>query len=99
MIERQVDETGLVAVEFRVRTRNGYERVSVVGDFNGWEPAADRMDPDGDAFHARLHLRPGAAYRFRHLLDGVHWENDWDADGYVANAFGGQDSVIDLTAF
>jgi hypothetical protein len=43
-------------------------------------------------------LRPGTVHRFRYLLDGHRWENDWAADTYVANDFGGHDSVIDLTA-
>jgi len=32
------------------------------------------------------------------LLDGRRWDNDWAADGYVSNGFGGDDSVVDLTA-
>ena len=43
-------------------------------------------------------LPPGRAYRFRYLLDGHRWENDWDADAYVPNGFGSDDSVVDLTA-
>ena len=36
--------------------------------------------------------------RFRHLLDGDRWDNDWAADAYVRNDFAGGDSVVDLTA-
>ena len=43
-------------------------------------------------------LDAGRAYRFRYLLDGQRWDNDWAADAYVANDFGGDDSVVDLTA-
>ena len=39
----------------------------------------------------------GRRYRFRYLLDGRRWENDWEADDYVDNDHGGQDSVVDLT--
>ena len=34
----------------------------------------------------------------RYLLDGQRWDNDWAADAYVRNDFGGDDSVVDLTA-
>ena len=43
-------------------------------------------------------LDAGRAYRFRYLLDGQRWDNDWAADAYVRNDFGGDDSVVDLTA-
>jgi 1,4-alpha-glucan branching enzyme len=73
------------------------ERVSVVGEFNDWSPDAHPMQRDGTGFIARIPLAPGRAYRFRYLLDGRRWENDWLADAYVPNEFGGDDSVIDLT--
>jgi hypothetical protein len=55
------------------------------------------MERDGDGYVAHLHLEAGRAYRFRYLLDGCRWENDWQADAYLPNEFGGEDSVIDLT--
>jgi hypothetical protein len=55
------------------------------------------MEREGDEFVTRIALSPGRAYRFRYLLDGERWENDWAADAYVPNEFGGDDSVIDLT--
>ena len=88
---------GAVAVEFRLPHAVVARSVSVVGEFNDWSPTADPMTPDGDAFVARIWLTPGRAYRFRYLVDGERWENDWDADDYVPNEFGGDDSVIDLT--
>jgi hypothetical protein len=32
------------------------------------------------------------------LIDGQRWDNDWAADAYLPNSFGGDDSVVDLTA-
>jgi hypothetical protein len=49
-------------------------------------------------FSLTVDLDAGRAYRFRYLLDGQRWDNDWAADAYVANDFGGDDSVVDLTA-
>ena len=43
-------------------------------------------------------MAAGRAYRFRYLLDGHRWENDWAADAYKPNDFGADDSVVDLTA-
>lgn len=73
------------------------DQVAVVGEFNGWSPTAHPMTRDGVEFVARIELTPGRTYRFRYLVDGERWENDWDAHAYVPNEFGGDDSLIDLT--
>ena len=54
-------------------------------------------DADG-GFSVTVSLDAGRAYRFRYLLDGQRWDNDWAADAYQPNDFGGDDSVVDLTA-
>jgi hypothetical protein len=41
-------------------------------------------------------LQAGETYRFRYLVDGERWENDWGADGYMPNPFGAEDSLIKL---
>jgi 1,4-alpha-glucan branching enzyme len=71
----------------------------VCGEWNGWSAGADVMHRDADGgFSVTVDLDAGRAYRFRYLLDGQRWDNDWAADAYVANDFGGDDSVVDLTA-
>lgn len=69
--------------------------ITVVGDFNDWNLTASPMmqDKNGD-FHITLELSCGRKYRFRYLIDGSRWENDWLADKYVPNAFGSDDSVV-----
>jgi len=54
-------------------------------------------DAEG-GFSVTVGLDAGRAYRFRYLLDGQRWDNDWAADAYQANDFGGDDSVVDLIA-
>src|SRR5439155_1022330 len=51
---------------------------------------------DDQGFAIDLKLEAGRQYRFRYFLDGHRWENDWAADAYVPNEFGGDDSLIDL---
>ena len=46
------------------------------------------------SFSVTVSLPAGQSYRYRYLLDGERWENDWDAESYVSNEFGGEDSVI-----
>jgi 1,4-alpha-glucan branching enzyme len=99
-ISTQVDansDTGQALVVFRLPRAVDAEQVCVVGEFNEWSPIAHPMEREGDAFVAQFAMTPGRSYRFRYLLDGERWENDWAADAYVPNEFGGDDSVIDLT--
>jgi 1,4-alpha-glucan branching enzyme len=67
------------------------------GDFTEWEKSPKEMllQEDG-GFSITLTINTGHDYRFRYLLDGAHWENDWAADAYVPNPFGTQDSVLKL---
>jgi 1,4-alpha-glucan branching enzyme len=98
MVEKQLDDaSGAVVVRFRLPAEVVAETAFVVGDFNGWSTSSDAMQREDGAFVADIRLEPGRAYRFRYLLDGQRWENDWAADTYEPNEFGGDDSVIDLT--
>jgi 1,4-alpha-glucan branching enzyme len=69
--------------------------VHLVGDFNGWDKAANPMKRQKNGtFAASLSLECGREYQFRYLLDGDRWENDWQADKYLRNEFGGENSVV-----
>jgi 1,4-alpha-glucan branching enzyme len=73
------------------------ERVHVVGDFNAWSTVAHPMFRDADGLVTEVEIEAGRRYRFRYLLDGDRWANDWAADECSTNDFGGDGSVIDLT--
>jgi len=71
------------------------ESIALVGDFNSWDINASPMTRDNNGnFHITLQLSSGRKYRFRYLIDGSRWENDWLADKYEPNAFGSDDSVV-----
>lgn len=57
------------------------------------------MKPQEDgSLSAVVELEPGRSYRFRYYMGKGRWENDWDADDYVPNEFGGADSLIAVPA-
>src|SRR3954454_3403851 len=101
MLERQPDpKTGKVKVTFRLPADAGATVAWVAGDFNEWSHLADKMEPNADGvLECSVILDPGASYRFLYYLGGDKWENDWDADSYVDNEFGGADSVVTLAPF
>jgi hypothetical protein len=71
------------------------KKVTIVGDFNYWDMEATPMKKaiNGD-FTVTLELGTGKEYRFRYLIDGKRWENDWRADKYMKNPYGTDDSVV-----
>jgi 1,4-alpha-glucan branching enzyme len=90
---------GKARVTFTVDPRVGAQAAAVCGEWNDWSADADVMHRDAEGgFSVTVDLDVGRAYRFRYLLDGQRWDNDWAADAYQPNDFGGDDSVVDLTA-
>lgn len=90
---------GRATVTFTLDPRVSASRAEILGDWNSWTPDCDVMERDEEGgFSLTVQLEAGRNYRFRYLLDGERWENDWAADSYVPNDFGGDDSVVDLTA-
>jgi hypothetical protein len=89
---------GAVLVGFELPAAVSATSVSVCGDFNDWSPQQHplRLASDG-TFVAYVPLSAGRRWRFRYLLDGERWENDWAADAYVSNGLGSDDSIVDLT--
>jgi 1,4-alpha-glucan branching enzyme len=80
MIDRSINDAGHPAVTFIVEDQRP---VSVVGDFNGWDPYAHPMAVGDDGLRrARVVLPPGTDIRFRYLADGDAWYDDADADDY-----------------
>jgi 1,4-alpha-glucan branching enzyme len=68
------------------------------GDFNGWQIKGVPLSQESDGtWVAALVLEAGKSYRFRYYDNQGRWHNDWEADAYVSNEFGSDDSVLDLT--
>jgi 1,4-alpha-glucan branching enzyme len=71
------------------------ESAYLVGDFNGWDPAATPMKRDKKGiFRTTVELEPGQEYQFRYLVNGEQWCNDWRADAYVPSGLGGDNCVV-----
>jgi 1,4-alpha-glucan branching enzyme len=97
MINREPTKRGdLVKVTFSLAGRNGSARVALVGDFNGWRVGANMFKRRDDLDVATVTLSAGRRYEFRYVDEDGHWFNDGEADGYAPNAYGGDNSVVDL---
>ena len=98
MFEKEYTKTGRSCrVTFTLPAEVGADTASLCGEFNEWDPKANPMKKRKDAsFVVTISLKPGQEYRFRYLIDGERWENDWDADSYQNNPYGTQDSIISV---
>jgi 1,4-alpha-glucan branching enzyme len=84
-------------VTFELPPEVSAESASVCGDFNQWSPVANPMVRRKDGrFSVTVALAAERTYRYRFLLDGERWENDWDAEMYAHNVFGTEDSLISV---
>lgn len=74
-----------------------FEEISVVGDFNNWDPYHDKFShrhPDGSS-SIELVLDAGNEFKFRYLCDGATWLNEPEADAEVLTYYGdSKNSVI-----
>lgn len=88
-------KTGTVDVTFTLPADVQASTVALCGEFNQWSAENIRLERGSDGcWRATVALEPGHSYRYRYLLDGERWENAWQADRYVPNSYGGDDSVI-----
>lgn len=71
------------------------KKIYLAGEFNSWdyETTPLRKQKDG-SYATTLDLETGKEYEYRYVLDGERWENDDDADKYVPNVCGADNSVV-----
>jgi 1,4-alpha-glucan branching enzyme len=91
------DDPQRCRVEFMLPAAAGAEQAWLVGDFNEWSTSDTPMHMGTDgSLTTVLWLERGRSYRYRYYLGGDRWENDWEADSYVDNEFGGADSLVEV---
>ena len=70
-------------------------KVSVVGDFNGWDPTKTRLAKRGNGtYSVSVKLEKDGNYAFRYFGEEGTWMNDDSADALVLSPFGTQNSVV-----
>lgn len=60
------------------------KKVEVFGDFTNWKKGIKMTKLKNGSYKTTLDLAPESEYQFRYLIDNDTWENDWEADKYVA---------------
>lgn len=96
IIKRPSPDPDRVLVTFQLPATIWAETVCLVGDFNDWNRHSHPLKRVESGFwQIVVELPAHGTYQFRYLVDGSGWLNDWNADRYVPNPFGGDNSVLD----
>jgi len=84
-----------VNVQFILAGDSTPAKVSVVGDFNGWDPFAHPLRPRANGTRsAAVTLPPGRRFAFRYLAEGGRWHDDETAEAFEPNGAGGHNAVL-----
>ena len=96
MLKKEYRENGSVCdVTFVLPSVLVVRSANIVGDFNEWnEESMPLTRTDDGVWHITLSLEAGKEYEYRFLVNDVEWHNDWEADKYVPNPFGAENSVV-----
>ncbi len=90
--KRYIKTRKKMKLTFRVDFAKQARTVELLADFNDWTPHPMKRNRQG-IYQYTVEVEPGRRYQYRFLIDG-QWENDWLADDYVSNPFGGENSVV-----
>ncbi len=91
----EVEGRLIVRVTFSLPNSIWADRITLVGDFNGWDM---RSHPFGrtraGTWMIIVDLEPRRAYQFRYLQGDDQWINDPAADAHVHNTYGSDNFVV-----
>ena len=90
-----VKGSGKVKVNFVFPKESAAGKVSVVGDFNGWDPYVHPLKPRSNGTTSVSVTRPvSQRFAFKYLDENGQWLDDDAATEYADNGIGGVNSVV-----
>jgi 1,4-alpha-glucan branching enzyme len=93
MIKRSTGKEG-VKLTFTLPLQETPQPVSVLGDFNDWDPHANPLKKRWNGTRSASVVVPaGGTYAFKYLSDGGTWFTDHEAD-VITNEYGEPNSLI-----
>ena len=95
MIKKAADKNDQVKVTFVMPYSEGQAALSVVGDFNDWQPGATKMvKRNNGTCSVSISLDAGKRYLFRYFGEDGVWVNDEAADAYEVSEHGSDNCVL-----
>jgi 1,4-alpha-glucan branching enzyme len=96
MLKREISKDATqVRVTFIIPHLPNQPRVSVVGDFNNWDPnATPLIKRNNNTRSATVTLEAGKRYQFRYYDAGGQWFNDEQPDAFAPSEHGSENCVV-----
>ena len=96
MLRKSYSKTGKICrVTFNYNNPENAETAALAGEFNNWSLQENPMKKlKNGSFSATLSLPAGNSYPFRYVLEGSTWVNDEEANSYLPNEYGEENSVV-----
>jgi 1,4-alpha-glucan branching enzyme len=95
VIKKSADKNGKVKVTFVLPYSEGQSPVAVVGDFNEWNQASNRLTKrNNGTCSVSVVVDPGQRYRFRYYSEDGNWFNDEGADAYEASEHNSENGIL-----
>ncbi|ATC97104.1 isoamylase early set domain-containing protein [Pseudoalteromonas tunicata] len=70
------------------------DNVALVAEFTDWQPMPMKYVKKDNVYRTKVRLPIEQQFHFRYLIDDSKWENDHQADAYICNSFGTDNSVV-----
>lgn len=96
LVKKFTPKRTICKVTFTMPAEVVKKEIAIAGDFNDWDTTPLKLDKEKTTWKTEVKLKPESEYKFKYLIDGEIWENDYEADAYVANAFGTEDSLVSI---
>lgn len=96
MIKREASKNGKqVKVTFTIPHDPNQAPISVVGDFNNWDPKATKLvKRSNNTRSASVTLEAGQRHAFRYYAENGEWMNEEAADAFEDNEHGSQNCIL-----
>jgi 1,4-alpha-glucan branching enzyme len=95
VLKRQPHDSDRVKVTFVLPVSEWVQPVSVLGDFNGWDPLVHPLKRRGNGTRSvSVDVPAGGRYQFKYLADDGIWFCEPDADGLSVNEYLAVNSVL-----
>ncbi len=95
------DKKATISFYIKKEAAQGASKIELLCEHNGWEPVAMKPQKNG-TFRGSITIprfrQESYQYRFKYTMpDGsTRFDNDWDAEAYAPNPFGGDNSVFTM---
>ncbi|GEM76185.1 isoamylase early set domain-containing protein [Vibrio sagamiensis] len=82
-----------VEVTFELEKRH-WSTIQIAGDFNDWQPEPMKLVKKSGQFKFKTRLPKEKNVQFRYIFNNEQWDNDPQADAYIPNGYGEDNSVV-----